>query len=134
MLREIAMISEEITVEADHWVHKEGDPALHLYLVLEGGVSITMSLKLNGSGEHTEKLSPIGMGEVFGWSSLVKPHFYKFGAQATRKTKLVVIDAVALLELLEDNPQYGYYIMKNITEVIGERLEFKCTQLLSMVV
>ena len=34
---------------------------------------------------------------------------------------------------MEDNPKQGYYLMKNVIEVVAERLDYKCIQLLSIV-
>lgn len=134
MLKEIALLSEEKTIEADEWLFRQGDPAFRLYVILEGGVSLALILNRNGNGEQIEKLGTLGRGEILGWSSMVHPYIYSLGAQATSKTKLAEIDAGGLRELLEDNPKYGYYLMKNLTEIIGERLDYKCIQLLSMVV
>jgi CRP-like cAMP-binding protein len=92
-----------------------------------------MNLYLNGSGQHVEMMSPLGPGEVVGWSSMIKPHIYTLGAIATKPAKLIVIDAVPLRELLEDNPQYGFHLIKRLTEIVGERLLQKCVQLLSIV-
>jgi CRP-like cAMP-binding protein len=134
MLKEIARISNEVIKEEGDWLFQEGDEASKFYIVVEGGISLTMYLHLNGKGQHIATTSPIEQSELIGWSSLVKPHGYVFGAKAAKKSRLLEIDAEPLRELLDDNPVFGYYLMKNITEVIGERLEFKCIQLLSMVV
>ncbi len=134
MLKEIAFLSEEITIETDEWLFKQGDPAFYFYVILEGGVSLALVLDLNGNGLHIEKLGSLSRGEILGWSSMVAPFVYTIGAQATRRTKLIKIEAGGLRQLLEDNPKHGYYLMKNLTEIIGERLDYKCIQLLSLTV
>ena len=40
---------------------------------------------------------------------------------------------LAFRELLDDNPEHGYHIIKNISEVIGERLIGKCIQFLRVI-
>ncbi len=134
MLEEIALLSREISLEPGEWLFREKEPAQRFYLILEGAISLTMTIHLNGPGEHIQKMSSIGRGEILGWSSLLRLNYYRFGAQAKRKTRLVEIDGEGLKELLDDNPNYGYLLVKKIAEVITERLEFKCTQLLSLVV
>jgi len=79
-------------------------------------------------------LEPLRDGEVVGWSALVAPYVYNLGAQAAEKTHLIAFDCVALRQLLDDNPVYGYCFMKELTEVIGQRLISKCTQLMSLLV
>ena len=132
MLREIAMLSQEKVLEDGKWLFKQDDPALWFYLVLEGGIALTLVLYRNGDRTHIERMGSLCRGEILGWSSLVSPYIHTLGAQTTTKSKLVEIEAKGLRELLDDNPRYGYLIMKNITEIISERLNYKCIQLLSM--
>jgi CRP/FNR family cyclic AMP-dependent transcriptional regulator len=133
MLKEIALISDEIALEVDEWLFNERAEATEFYIIMEGAISLCLNLHLNGTVQHVETMSPLGKGEVIGWSSLVRPYQYTLGAKATKRTRLLAIEAAPLRELLEDNPAYGYYLLKNLTEVMGERLTFKCIQLLSIV-
>lgn len=134
MLEEIAMLSNSRSLEPGEWLFREGDPALQLYIIVDGAISMTMTIHLNGAKERIQKMSSIGSGEIVGWSSLLLANYYRFGAQASKKTQLVEISGKGLGELLDDNPRYGYLLIKKITEIIAERLESKCTQLLSLVV
>lgn len=132
MLKEISMISDEIKLDEGEILFKQGDPAFSLYLIQEGGVSLALEFQKNGSGIHIERMGSIGKGEVLGWSSMVNPYIYCFDAEITRKAKLIKIEAGALRELMDDNPKYGYYFLKKINEIIGDRLRYKCIQLLSL--
>jgi CRP-like cAMP-binding protein len=133
MLKEIALLADEIELEAGDWLFNEREDALKFYVVQDGAISLCLNLHLNGSDPHVEAMSPIGKGEVVGWSSLVKPYTYTLGARATQKTKLIAIEAAPFRELLDDNPMYGYYMLKKLSEVMGERLVNKCVQLVSIV-
>lgn len=134
MLEEIAMLGNSLTLEPGEWLFHEGDPALKFYMILDGAISLTMTIHLDGAEESNQKMSSIGEGEMLGWSSVLRSNHYRFGAQANKETKLMEISGGGLSELLDDNPQYGYLLIRKITEVIAERLESKCTQLLSLVV
>jgi CRP-like cAMP-binding protein len=133
MLKEIARLSTEVEVEAGDWLFHERDEATRLYLVLDGSVAQTIYLYLNGQGQHIEATSSLGKGDIAGWPALINSQINTLGAQAEEKSRLLAIDAVPLRELLDDNPTYGYYLMKNLAEVLGERLTCKCIQLLSIV-
>jgi CRP-like cAMP-binding protein len=86
-------------------------------------------------GEYREEsLTPLGEGEVLGWSSVVEPCIYSMGAKAAERTRLIAFDGEALRQLLDDHPKYGYYFIKKLSAVIGQRLVSKCTQLMSLVV
>ena len=133
MLDEIAMISKELVVKEDDWIFHENEEAINFYLILEGEIALTLYLYYNGSGRHLQTTSPLTKPQLFGWSALVKPHHYKMGARATKDSKLLLIDGPALRQLLEDNPEYGFLFIRNIAEEISERMEYKCIQVLSMV-
>jgi CRP-like cAMP-binding protein len=133
MLEEIALLAKRIELEQGDWLFHEQEYASHLYLISEGAISLCLNLYWNGSCQHVEATSPLGAYEVLGWSAIVKPHIYTFGARAENKSRLIAIDAEPLRELLDDNPAFGYYFLKNLSEVIGDRLTSKCVQLLSLV-
>jgi CRP-like cAMP-binding protein len=132
MLKEIAYISEEVTLGTGEWLFHQDEAALHFFVVLDGAVSLALAIYLNGTGEKIEKLGSVGRGETLGWSSLVNPYIYTMGAHANSETHLIKIKAGALRQLMEDNPKFGYYLLKNLIEVITERLDYKCIQLLSL--
>jgi len=134
MLKEIALLADEIELEAGEWLFAEREDASRFYIVQDGAISLCMNLHLNGCEPYVEAMSPVGKGEVVGWSSLVKPYTYTLGARATQKTKLIAIEAASLRELMDDNPMYGYYMLKKLSEVMGERLVNKCIQLVSIVI
>lgn len=133
MLDEIARFSDEVTLEAGDWLFQEREDASRLYLVMDGAVSLCLNLYLNGSSEHVEATSPLGSGELVGWSAVIRPHIYTLGARTLRRSRLLAIQAEPLRDLLDDNPHFGYYFLKNMAEVMGDRLTSKCVQLLSIV-
>lgn len=128
MLVKIADLAEEKTMGAGSQLFFEGEVAKELFLIREGAVILTMKM-----GDNTEELEPLGKGEVIGWSSIVKPHLYKMGAYAKQKTHLVVFDSEKLHTLFDEHPNFGYYFMQKLAEVIGDRLISKCVQLMSLV-
>ncbi len=133
MLKKMAMLATEEEKDANQLIFFEGEVAKTLYLVLDGGVSLTMNIGEIGE-RRVESLTPLRDGEVVGWSAIVAPYIYNLGAQTAEKTRLIAFDGVALRQLLDDNPVFGYYFMKELTKVIGQRLVSKCTQLMSLLV
>jgi len=132
MLEEIAMISNEISKATDEWLFQENEEAEKLYLILDGAVALTLYVYLNGSGQHLASTHSLEKGEIVGWSSIVPPHQYKLGARAVKESKLLEIDATVLRQLLDDNPEYGYYFLRQISEVLSERFMMLNIQLLSI--
>ena len=132
MLKQIAMIAQEKVFDKDAWLFFEGEVAKTLYLIVDGGVDLSMNVGEIGE-QRIEKLEPLRNGEVVGWSAVVETHIYTLGAQTMQDTHLIVFDGVALRKLLDDHPDQGYYFMKELAKVIGQRLLSKCTQLMSMI-
>lgn len=133
MLERIAMLADEKELGDGGRLFFEGEIANTLCLVTEGAVSLTMNVGEPGE-RRVELLSPLGKGEVIGWSALIAPHEYTMGARADEDTRYVAFDAVALRDLLDENPEAGYFLYKKLAEVMGHRLVSKCTQLLSLTV
>jgi CRP/FNR family transcriptional regulator, cyclic AMP receptor protein len=127
MLKKIATLAEEKKVEAGYQLFFEGEVANTLFVVREGAVVLTMKM-----GDKTEELEPLGKGEVVGWSSIVKPYLYKFGAYTNQKSNLLAFSGEKLRNLFDENPSFGYYFMQKLAELIGDRLISKCVQLTSL--
>ncbi|MBN2148132.1 MAG: cyclic nucleotide-binding domain-containing protein [Anaerolineales bacterium] len=130
-LKQIAMLAEKKEVKAGQQLFFEGEVAKNLFLVLDGSVVLTMNMGSKGD-QKVQELEPLAKGEIVGWSSIVAPHIYKMGAYAAQDAHLIVFDGEKLRILFDNNPSYGYYFMKKMAEVIGERLISKCAQIISI--
>ena len=133
MLEEIAMISDEITKKEDDWLFQEQEVANKMYLVLDGAVALTIFVHLHGSGQHLSSSHSLGKGEIIGWSAVVPPHQYKVGCIAVKDSHLLEIDAIPLRQLLDDNPEFGYHFMQQVSEVVSERFMQMNIQILSLI-
>ena len=132
VLKQIAMLGDEQAVKAEAWLFREGDDAQTLYLVLDGAVSLTINM--DEKGERVEEVSTHGTGEVLGWSALVDPYTYTLGAQAAQDTRVAAIDALALRNLMDENPEAGYRCLQNVAKAMGERLVNLRVQFISLTV
>ena len=132
MLARIANLAEERIIEAGGTLFSQGDPAKHLYLVVDGSIVLTMNVGQKGA-QTLEELEPLGKDRVVGWSSMVKPHVYKMGAYAKQKSRVIAFEGAKLHRLFDENPSFGYYFLQKLTEVIGSRLIGKCVQLMSLI-
>ncbi len=133
ILKKIALLADEKEIREGGCLFFEGEIAKTLCLIEEGAVSLTLNLGEYGE-QRIEKLDPLGKGEVIGWSALIEPHVYTMGAMAEEQTRYVTFDGEALRELLDDNPEAGYFMFKKLAEVIGQRLVSKCTQIMSLMI
>jgi len=132
MLAKIAMLANEEEVESGYQLFFEGEIAKRFYLILDGSVVLTMNFP-KIEQKDLEELEPLGKGEVIGWSSIVAPHIYKFGAYANQKSRLIAFDGEKIRNLFDDNPIFGYFFIQKLAQVIGDRLISKCVQLMSLI-
>lgn len=100
----------------------EGEEATHLWIVMEGQIDIRFDLPGRPSTVENN-ISSLSEGMTFGWSGLVPPHKYKLSAYCTSKTcKVMKIEKGCLIKLFDGDETLGYYVMKNMAGIIGNRL------------
>lgn len=130
-LRAIAMITEKIELPEATMVLHENQPADHLYLLLEGGIDLIFHSQEEYHPKNVKTL-PVGEinpEEVFGVSSLIEPFHYNASAITSQDSKILVTDAKALRELVEQDTQLGCKLMQQIAKAVMERLVYTRIQL-----
>ncbi len=120
LLKEIAMLGEEVSVQAGEWIFHQGDPAEALYIILEGTVDLKMNL--DEAGTRQVDACTLVEGDIVGWSALVEPHIYTLRAAAASPTRLAKLDGAGLRNLMARDPATGYWIMQRLAQVLAKRL------------
>lgn len=110
-----------------HSIFRAGEDANNFYLIVTGEVA----LELHTPENRLRTLQFLRDGEVLGWSWLIAPYQWRFGARASKPTKLLVLDGKLLRITCEENPEFGYAILKQLALIIGKRLEITQMRLLS---
>lgn len=85
----------------------EGGTGSVMYIVLEGGVSIS----IKGAVVET-----IGVGGIFGEMALVDDAPRAASATATSDCTLLAIDRASFMELVKSNPDFGAELLRNLSE------------------
>ena len=60
LAKEIALISNEIEVKEGEWLFYEEAESDKFYIVIEGSISLTTNIYLNGQSRNLEVVDPIG--------------------------------------------------------------------------
>lgn len=109
-------------------VFHEGDPADQFYFIREGLVAVEMMIPQRGF----RTLQTVGEGDVLGWSWLLPPHRWRFGARTLQPTRALAFDGKCLRAKCEEDHDLGYEMLKRFIDVISERLEATRLQLLDL--
>lgn len=74
----------------------------------------------------------LGPGELLGWSWLVPPFRWDFGARAITTVTAAELDGGLLRELADKDPAFGYALTRALFEVLAHRLRATRARLLDL--
>lgn len=117
--------AKQVEFAEGEMILKEGDPASQFFLIESGRIRIETGTE-NGKSVQT-----VGPGEVLGWSWMFPPFAWHFSAYAMEPTKCALLDGGHLLVTAEENPKFGFDLMRRISQVLVERLQATRKKMLS---
>ena len=120
--------ASNVRFEAGAFVGRQGDPADAFWVLRQGRVA----LEIHAPGRGALTISTIGENEVLGWSWLLPPYHWHFGAYAVEPTTLISLDAVCVRGKCEHDPVFGFEIMRRFAQVMASRLEATHLQLMNV--
>lgn len=126
IIYEISDCAEEQIFDTGQVLFKKGDFAEYLYILVEGGIDLTIEGQVHMSFPVNKP------GEVFGWSALVEPHLYTAKAESASKSKVLTIKGERLTEIFQKYPSEALTVMKRLAKIAATRpvgkftLRFQC--------
>lgn len=126
-LKQISMISEEITAAPGTTILQEEKPAQDIYLLIEGGVDVYFS---NEEGKEFF-VTEINPGEPFGISSMVEPYTVSTSVRASKPSRFIKISSEELKNLCNDDNQLAAVVYYQIAKSAIERLNATRIQLVA---
>lgn len=100
-------------------IFREGEPANRFYLIHTGEVELETAVE----GKGMISIQKLGPGDVLGWSWLFRPYYWHFNARAIQRTTATFYYGTRLREVCEQNHDFGFEMMKRISEVLLQRLQ-----------
>jgi CRP-like cAMP-binding protein len=122
-LLDVAMFKQ---FEPGQVVFREGEPANRFYLVCHGKIALESRI----SGQPGPVVQFIGEGDVLGWSWLFPPYCWHFDARAVETTSAIFFYGTRLRDECEEDPAFGYELMRRVAAVVIKRLQNVRFQLL----
>jgi CRP-like cAMP-binding protein len=118
----------EATFRAGETLFNEGEPANRFFLVERGNVA----LEAHEPADGTAVVQCVHDGDVIGWSWLFPPFTWHLRARALQSTEVIVLDGAHLLSMAEAHHDFGYELMKRVSQVLIQRLQATRRQLLEV--
>lgn len=110
----------ERSLRKDEILFHHGTQADRFYLMASGSISVEVAA-IEGPSLQLQNLGP---GAVIGWSWLIAPYKWAFQARAEEPAKVVEFDGNAVLSRCEQDPKFGYELLKRFSALMSERLQF----------
>ena len=119
-LAALYQISKMETFNAEDRIFAEGEPGECLYVVMEGGVRI--SIMIPGQGE--EALAILKPGDSFGEMAVIDPESRERSANAVAHQNccLLTIAQKDLHTLFEHDHKLGFVVMQNVLRYLSEQI------------
>jgi CRP/FNR family transcriptional regulator, cyclic AMP receptor protein len=124
----IAGCAKNVRIAEGKMIFHEGDAANQFFLLREGQVAIEVHVPTRGN----ITIQTVHTGDVIGWSWLVEPHRWHFGARAQQATRALAFDGKCLRKKCESDHDLGYELFKRFTGLMVHRLEATILQLLDV--
>lgn len=102
-------------------IFREGEPANRFYLIESGEVALEFKSASGKTGDFP--IQTLAAGDAMGWSWLFPPFAWHFSARAIRPTRVISCDGGHLLVTAEEDPAFGYALMKRVSQIVIERLQ-----------
>lgn len=124
----VAGCARNVAIASGELLLVEGAPADTLYLLRRGRVT----LEVSAPGRGPLVIETLGPGAPVGWSWLFPPYRWQLDARATGPVGAIAVDAVCLRSKAEEDPVFGYELMKRFASVLLDRLQATRVRLLDL--
>jgi CRP-like cAMP-binding protein len=135
-LKAMAMISQEVQLQAGDILVEAGAPADALYFLMEGSVPYSMSVTNEYPPDYSQDyiVGSINPEEILGISALIEPYFYTTTLRGGQACRLIEINAHALRALCEVDLQLSAELMKAVAQATLKRLNMTRVQFVAHMV
>lgn len=126
-LDKLAGLALEAYFPPDHILFREGDMTTTFYLVASGTIALEMV-----AGARTIRVQTIHEGDAMSWSALLDNNAKHFQARATSHVRALAFEGAKLREAFDQDPAFGYAMMKRLLATVTARLDATRVQLVEM--
>ena len=108
-------LSRSASFQAGDVIFAKDDPALDFYILIDGSVELN-------TGEGRKVYEGSGVGELFGWSSLIGDDVFTASAVCTSATRVLIFNAAEFISLFASFPDARGIFYEHLSRALGRRL------------
>ena len=109
-------------VKSNQLIFREGERGRTIYLIVSGTVRLMGNLALDDERRVQPGFSDLGVGEVFGELPLFDNNPRSASVIAVSDCNLVEINSDSLISFLDQHPDIGYQVFKELNHMLVRRL------------
>jgi CRP-like cAMP-binding protein len=109
-------------------VFREGSRNDRLMIVSAGRIALDMHVPARGE----TRVLTLGPGDMVAWSAVLGGGHMTTSAVALDDTQVVTVSAADVVKLCESNHDFGYYLMRQMSQALADRLIATRLQLLDL--
>ena len=117
-LKFLCECSRTFEINKGQILFRQGENADKFYVVRSGRISIQMPAIMG----PTLEIQTLDKDQVLGWSWLISPYKWNFQTKAEEDSELLQFDGTAILARCEQDPKFGYELLKKFAGLMSERL------------
>jgi len=106
------------------FLFREHDESGQFYFITLGSVAVEQPCP-----SRTTRIKTLHEGDFLGWSALLGSGTRRFDARATTEVAAIAFDGALLRKTCEDDPRFGYALMKRLLLIVTERLDMVSARL-----
>ena len=115
LLKFLCECSSTHEIKMGQILFRQGENADKFYVVLNGRISIQMPAIMG----PTLEIQTLDKDQVLGWSWLISPYKWNFQTKAEEDSELLQFDGVAILARCEQEPKFGYELLKKFAGLMS---------------
>lgn len=118
-LKFLCEYSSKREVKQGQVLFRQGETADKFYVILQGRIAVVIPAIMG----PTLEIQTLGKNHILGWSWLISPYQWTFQAEAEEDTELLMFDGPAILSHCEQDPKFGYELLKRFAALMSTRLD-----------
>ena len=118
-LARLAEVASVVSLPARHRMFTVGMVAKRFWLIRAGQVAVDVDVP----GQGRIVVETLGRGDLIGVSWFFPPFQWQFGAVTIQPTEAIELDAAAVRQRCDEDPDLGYQITRRLVAVVAKRLQ-----------